>query len=45
MSQYEAAFIFNDFSLLREEILEIVSSKEVDDTMVEVTFSDEDVPF
>lgn len=45
MTIYEAASIFNDFSMLREETLEVVSTQEVDDTVVAGTFFDEDVPF
>ena len=47
MTIYEAAFFYNDFSMLRSEMLEVVSSEEVDDTMVAATFfdEDEDVPF
>jgi hypothetical protein len=47
MTVYEAAFRFNDFSMLREEYLEVVSSEKVDDTMVATKFFDvdEDVPF
>lgn len=44
MTIYEAASMFNDFSMLREEILEVVSEEKVDDTVVAETF-DEDVPF
>ena len=47
MTIYEAASLYNDFSMLREEILEVVSTQEVDDAMVATTFFDasEDVPF
>ena len=47
MTIYEAASIFNDFSMLRSEILEVVSTQEVDDAMVATTFDDvsQDVPF
>jgi hypothetical protein len=47
MTIYEAASRFNDFSMLWEETLEVVSSEKVDDTMVATTFLDvdEDIPF